>query len=91
MGITDVVGWIMYGLIVGAIARFLMPGKQNMGWLMTIILGIVGSFAGGALSTVLFAPAEGFVQPSGWIMSIVGALIALFVYSRLGQAKSRNA
>ena len=88
MGITDVVGWIIFGLIVGAIARFLMPGKQNMGWLMTIILGIVGSFAGGALSTVLFAPAEGFVQPSGWIMSIIGALIVLFIYSRVGKGST---
>lgn len=88
MGISGVISWIIFGLIVGAIARLLMPGRQNMGWVMTIILGIVGSFAGGALSTVIFAPAEGVVRPSGWIMSIIGALIVLFVYSRLGKASS---
>lgn len=88
MGISGVISWIIFGLIVGAIARLLMPGRQNMGWVMTIILGVVGSFAGGALSTVLFAPAEGFVRPSGWIMSIIGALIVLFIYSRLGKASS---
>ena len=86
MGIAGVVSWIVFGLIVGAIARLLMPGKQNMGWVMTIILGIVGSFAGGALASVLFAPTEGLVQPGGWIMSIVGALIVLFIYSRLARA-----
>lgn len=86
MGITVVISWIIFGLIVGAIARLLMPGRQNMSWVMTIILGVVGSFAGGALSTVLFAPADGFVHPSGWVMSIIGALIVLFVYSRFSKA-----
>jgi len=86
MGIAGIISWIVFGLIVGAIARLLMPGNQNMSWLMTIILGVVGSFAGGALSAVLFAPSEGIVQPSGWIMSIIGALIVLFVYSRVGKA-----
>ena len=86
MGIAGIISWIVFGLIVGAIARLLMPGNENMSWLMTIILGVVGSFAGGALSAVLFAPADGFVQPSGWIMSIIGALVVLFVYSRVSKA-----
>lgn len=88
MGIADVISWIVFGLIVGAIARFLLPGRQSMGWIMTMLLGIVGSFAGGALSSLIFARGEGFVHPSGWIMSIVGALIVLFVYSRFGGAHS---
>ncbi len=81
MGISSVISWILFGLIVGAIARFLMPGSQSMSWVMTILLGVAGSFAGGAISALLFVPAEGIVQPSGWIMSIIGALIVLFVYS----------
>lgn len=88
MGITGIISWIVFGLIVGAVARLLMPGRQNMGWITTIVLGIAGSFAGGALSALLFAPAEGFVHPSGWIMSIIGAIIVLFVYSRLSKARS---
>ena len=83
MGVTSVISWLVFGLIVGAVARLLLPGRQGMGWIMTIILGIVGSFAGGALSSVVFPSAEGFVQPSGWIMSILGAVIVLFAYSRL--------
>lgn len=83
MGITSILGWIVFGLIVGAIARLLMPGRQNMGWLMTIVLGIVGSFAGGALSSLLFGSSEGIFHPGGWIMSILGALILLIAYSAI--------
>ena len=85
MGISSVISWILFGLIVGAIARFLMPGRQSMSWVMTILLGVAGSFAGGTISALLFGPAAGIVQPSGWIMSIIGALIVLFVYSRIAR------
>ena len=88
MGIAGVISWLVFGLVIGAIARFLMPGQQSMSWLMTILLGVVGSFAGGALSAVLFAPSEGIVQPSGWIMSIIGALVVLFIYSRFSKASA---
>ena len=83
MGIVSIVSWIVFGLIVGALARFLMPGRQSMGWIITIALGVVGSFTGGALSSFIFGNGEGLVRPSGWIMSILGALIVLFVYSRM--------
>jgi uncharacterized membrane protein YeaQ/YmgE (transglycosylase-associated protein family) len=87
MGVTSIVSWVVFGLIIGALARFVMPGRQAMGWNMTILLGVVGSFAGGALSTLIFGSGEGLVRPSGWIMSILGALIVLFVYSRMAAAK----
>ena len=87
MGIGSIIGWLVFGLIVGAIARFLLPGRQSMGWLMTIVLGVVGSFAGGALSALIFGTSDGFVQPSGWIMSILGAVIVLFAYSRFAASK----
>ena len=76
-----VISWIVFGLVIGAIARLIMPGRQAMGWIMTILLGVIGSFAGGALSTLIFG-GGGLVRPSGWIMSIIGALIVLFAYSR---------
>jgi uncharacterized membrane protein YeaQ/YmgE (transglycosylase-associated protein family) len=88
MGVMGVISWIVFGLIVGALARFLLPGRQSMGWIMTIVLGVIGSFAGGAISAVLFGPSEGFVQPSGWIMSIIGAMILLFIYSKFAASKS---
>jgi uncharacterized membrane protein YeaQ/YmgE (transglycosylase-associated protein family) len=81
-----IISWIVFGLIVGGIARLLMPGKQQMGLLMTILLGVVGSFAGGMLSTLIFRNGNVALHPGGWIMSIVGAIVVLFAYSRLSKA-----
>jgi uncharacterized membrane protein YeaQ/YmgE (transglycosylase-associated protein family) len=77
-----ILGLIIIGLIAGLIARALIPGKQSMGILMTIVLGIVGSFVGGFLGYLLFGadPNGGFLQPSGIIGSILGAIIVLGLY-----------
>ena len=81
-----VVGLIVVGLIAGAIARLLIPGKQDIGILMTIVLGIIGSFVGGFLGYFLFGhdKSGGFVQTSGWIGSIIGAVIVMLIYTRMG-------
>jgi uncharacterized membrane protein YeaQ/YmgE (transglycosylase-associated protein family) len=80
--IINVIGWAIFGLIIGAIARLVMPGKQSMSWLMTMVLGIVGSFLGGGIWYLLFGSGDsGTFQPGGWFMSFVGALIVLAVYS----------
>ena len=78
----QIVWMIVVGLIVGAIARTLMPGAQPMGWIMTSLLGIGGSFIGGLLGSVLFKSREGNFHPAGWVMSIVGALILLWFAPR---------
>ena len=78
---TTVIWWLVFGAIVGIIARFLMPGPDPMGGLGTIILGIVGSFIGGFLSQLLFAGNAAFPPPtSGWIGSIIGALVGLAIF-----------
>ncbi len=73
---------LVIGLVVGFIARALVPGRDPMGVGGTILLGIVGSFVGGFLGWVLFGKDldEGALQPSGLIGSIVGAVVALLVY-----------
>jgi uncharacterized membrane protein YeaQ/YmgE (transglycosylase-associated protein family) len=73
--------WAVFGLVIGAIARFLYPGRQPMNLTMTMILGIVGSFVGGFISWLVFKsdPEQGPFQGSGWIMSIVGALIVVWI------------
>lgn len=88
LSLMGVIGWCFFGLIVGAIARFLMPGRQNMGWLLTMVLGIAGSFAGGFLSSLIFGSSDSLVNPAGWIMSVVGALIVLFIYGKISSAKT---
>ncbi|MBL8794622.1 MAG: GlsB/YeaQ/YmgE family stress response membrane protein [Planctomycetia bacterium] len=74
-----IIGWIVFGLIAGAIARLLMPGRDPMGWLATIALGIIGSVVGGGLAYVLKLGTDPYA-PAGWIFSILGALLTLTVY-----------
>ena len=81
MDLTAIVTWIIFGAIVGVIARFLMPGRDPMGWIPTIVLGIVGSFVGGYLAQILFSGNASLPPPSsGWIGSIIGAIIVLAIY-----------
>ena len=85
---------IIVGLIAGAIARLLIPGRQNISILGTIVLGIVGSFIGGFIGYVLFHKdsQDGFFQPSGLLGSIVGAVIALLIWERMtGNSRRRSA
>jgi uncharacterized membrane protein YeaQ/YmgE (transglycosylase-associated protein family) len=71
------------GIVVGAIARFIMPGAQSMGIIMTGVLGIAGSFVGGLIARVFSKPPEGApFHPAGILLSIVGAVILLFVWTR---------
>jgi len=84
--IISVIGWIIFGLIVGAIARFFMPGRQQMGWLMTIGLGVLGSFVGGFLGNLLLGSIRPGLAAGGWITSVLGALLVLFIYSRMASA-----
>jgi uncharacterized membrane protein YeaQ/YmgE (transglycosylase-associated protein family) len=73
------------GIVIGAIARFIFPGAEHMGIFMTGILGIVGSYVGGFIARLFSKPPEGaIVHPAGIIMSVIGALIVLFVASRVG-------
>lgn len=79
--------WIIFGLIAGAIAKFIMPGNQGMGWLMTIILGIVGAFVGGWIGTMLgWGTVEEFDIKS-ILLAVVGALAVLWIY---GMATKRG-
>jgi uncharacterized membrane protein YeaQ/YmgE (transglycosylase-associated protein family) len=79
------IGTLVVGLIVGAIARFIMPGDQKLGWIMTCLLGVGGSFLAGYAGQALGLYAVG--QPAGWIGSVVGALVLLFVVGKLRGGK----
>ncbi|HZL91631.1 MAG TPA: GlsB/YeaQ/YmgE family stress response membrane protein [Pirellulaceae bacterium] len=89
--LATIVTWAVFGLVIGLIARFLYPGKQPMGLLMTMILGIVGSFVGGLISWAFgFRPELGPFRGAGWIMSIIGALIVVWVSLYLASRSDRT-
>ena len=78
-----IISMIVVGFIVGLLARAIMPGDQNLGIIMTIILGIAGSIVAGYLGAALGFYAAG--QGAGWIGSIIGAVIVLFVYGKVAK------
>ncbi len=81
---------IVIGLIAGALARLIVPGRQDLSIGMTIVIGVVGSFVGGFLGYLLFHKdaQDGFLQPSGIIGSIIGAVVVLLIWNRVGGRRS---
>ena len=90
--IGTVLGLVIIGIVAGYLARLIVPGRDDMSVAQTIVLGIVGSFVGGFLGFLLFHKdgSDGFVQPSSWIGSIVGAVIALLVYNAVSGRKGHH-
>jgi uncharacterized membrane protein YeaQ/YmgE (transglycosylase-associated protein family) len=80
------IGWIVFGLIVGAIARLLMPGRQPMGLIVTCLLGIAGSFIGGYIASAIHGGPMDASQPAGWIGAVLGALLLLFLYGMFARS-----
>lgn len=72
--------FILFGFIIGLLARAIMPGRQNIGLLMTAVLGMVGSFVGGFLTKLVTNEPADRVSPAGIIGSIIGALIVLGIF-----------
>ena len=73
--------FLLLGLIAGAIAKAILPGKQGGGWFITLLLGVVGALLGGWIGGTLFGVGfDGFFSLQSWILAIVGALIVLLIY-----------
>ena len=80
MGIMGIIGTIIVGFIVGVLARFFYPGAVPLGFWLTVALGIGGSIVGGLIGSLIWKSPDGKFHPAGWIMSIIGALLLLWVY-----------
>jgi uncharacterized membrane protein YeaQ/YmgE (transglycosylase-associated protein family) len=82
--------WLIIGLVAGLLARLIVPGRQPMGWVITLILGLVGSVVGGFISSLIFgysATDPGF-HTGGLIMSTIGAIIVLVLYLKFADRRT---
>jgi len=77
-GLMVILSWIVFGLVIGIIAKLLMPGKDPGGFIVTILLGVAGALVGGFIGRAMGLYTAG--QSAGWIMSILGAIILLALY-----------
>jgi len=79
IGFWDIVWYAIAGLVIGAIARLLLPGKQSMSWGLTMLIGVVSAIVGGLLWNAVFSGNEGVA----WIGSIIVAIVILVLYERM--------
>ena len=80
MGIIHIVWMIIVGFIVGVVARFVYPGAIELGFWATSVVGIIGSLVGGVIGGLIWRSADGKFHPAGFILSVVGALVVIWVY-----------
>ncbi len=89
--IITILSWIAFGLVVGLIARAILPGKQSMGLVATTLLGVVGSFVGGFVANLISGHHVLELNPAGFIGAILGALLVLFLVGFVGRNRPRLA
>jgi uncharacterized membrane protein YeaQ/YmgE (transglycosylase-associated protein family) len=84
--------FLLLGLIAGAIAKAILPGRQAGGWFITLLLGVVGALLGGWLGSVLFnRPLEEFWSIQTWLLAIAGSIVVLLIYGALTGRKGARA
>ena len=74
----SIIGWILFGLVVGVVGKLLMPGRDPGGFILTILLGIAGALLGGFAGRALGFYGEG--EPAGFIMAVIGSILLLIIY-----------
>ena len=82
-----ILSWIVFGLVVGVIAKLLMPGKDPGGFIVTMLLGIAGSLIGGFIGRAFTGNTGGESSGAGYIMSIVGAILLLAIYRMMARRR----
>lgn len=81
----EILSWILFGLVVGVIAKLLMPGRDPGGFIVTILLGIAGALLGGFIGRAMGFYGEN--QSAGWIISILGAILLLVLYRMMARRR----
>jgi len=85
------IAFIILGLIAGAIAKAILPGKQGGGWIATLVLGVVGALVGGWIGTAIFGVGlEEFWSLESWLLAIGGAIVVLLIWGLITGSRSRS-
>jgi uncharacterized membrane protein YeaQ/YmgE (transglycosylase-associated protein family) len=85
-----IIGWIVLGLIAGAIAKAILPGRQGGGWIATLLLGVVGALVGGFIGGAIFGVGlEEFFSIETWLVAIGGSVLVLFLYGLVTRGSRR--
>jgi uncharacterized membrane protein YeaQ/YmgE (transglycosylase-associated protein family) len=88
--VMGIIAWIVLGLLAGAIAKAILPGTQGGGWIITLLLGVVGALLGGFLGSAIFGVGlEGFFDITTWLLAIGGAIIVLLIYGLVTRGSRR--
>jgi len=88
--VMGIIGWIVLGLIAGAIAKAILPGTQGGGWLITLVLGVVGALVGGFIGSAIFGIGlEEFWSIQTWLVAIAGSIVVLLIYGLLTRGSRR--
>jgi uncharacterized membrane protein YeaQ/YmgE (transglycosylase-associated protein family) len=86
-----IIGWIILGLIAGAIAKAILPGRQGGGWLVTLLLGVVGALLGGWIGSAIFGIGlENFWSLQNWLIAIIGSIVVLLIYGLVTRNSGRR-
>jgi len=89
--IMSIIAWIVLGLIAGAIAKAIVPGRGAGGWILTLVLGVVGALVGGFLGSQLFGIGlQGFFDITTWLLAIGGAVLVLAIYGLVTRGSRRR-
>ena len=85
-----IIGWIVLGLAAGAIAKAILPGTQGGGWLITLVLGVVGALLGGFIGSAVFGIGlENFFSIQTWLLAIGGSILVLLIYGLVTRGSRR--
>ena len=88
--VMGIIGWIVLGLAAGAIAKAILPGSQGGGWIITLVLGVVGALLGGFIGSAIFGIGlEGFFSIQTWLLAIGGAILVLLIYGLVTRGSRR--
>lgn len=83
--------FLLLGLIAGALAKLILPGKQGGGWFVTLLLGVVGAMLGGWLGGLIFhVNLQGFFDLSTWLLAIGGSVVVLLIYGLVTRRRAKN-